>query len=195
MTSRRFDRAYYERYYRASSTQVASADDTARLARFVTGYLDYLGVEVRSILDVGAGIGLWRAPLRAAYPKARYVGLEYSEHVAEEHGWVRGSITSYRGAGADLVICQGVLQYVPDADLPKAIRRLAALTQGALYLEALTKKDWDENVDQERTDGAVHLRSGARYRKLLAGAGFRSCGGGVWLPRSSNVVLFELEEG
>jgi SAM-dependent methyltransferase len=191
----RFDRAYYDRYYRDRATQVASADDTAKLARFVAGYLDYLDVEVRSILDVGAGIGLWRAPLRRAYPKARYVGLELSPHVAEEHGWVQGSISTYRGAPADLVICQGVLQYVPDAELGAAIARLGKLTRGALYLEALTKKDWAQNVDKKRTDGDVHLRSGARYRKLLGEAGFRACGGGLFLAPRSPVVLYELEEG
>jgi SAM-dependent methyltransferase len=191
----RFDRAYYDRFYRDETSQVASAADTARLARFVTGYLDYLGVEVRSILDVGAGIGLWQAPLAAAYPEARYVGLELSAHVAEAHGWVKGSITTYRGPAVDLVICQGVLQYVPDEALPKAIRRLAALSRGALYLEALTRKDWRQNVDQERTDGAVHLRPGAHYRRLLREAGMRACGGGVFLGPRSPAVLFELEEG
>jgi SAM-dependent methyltransferase len=194
MTSGRFDRGYYDRYYRDASTQVASASDTARLARFVTGYLDYLGIEVRSILDVGAGVGLWRAPLRRAYPAARYVGLELSAHVAAEHGWVQGSITTYRGRSADLVICQGVLQYVPDRDLGRAIDRLAALTRGALYLEALTRRDWEENVDKKRTDGDVNLRTGRRYRRLLRDAGFRACGGGVFLAPGSSAVLYELEE-
>ena len=191
----RFDRSYYDRYYRDASTQVASAADTAKLARFVTGYLDYLGVEVRSILDVGAGIGLWQEPLCRAYPEARYVGLELSPHVAEAHGWMHGSITTYRGPAADLVICQGVLQYVPDAQLPRAITRLAALSRGALYLEALTRKDWRDNVDRVRTDGAVHLRTGAHYRRLLREAGLRACGGGVFLGPRSRAVLFELEEG
>lgn len=190
----RFDHAYYDRYYRDRKTQVASADDTARLARFVTGYLDYLGVQVRSILDVGAGVGLWKAPLRRAYPKARYVGLELSPHVAAEHGWVEGSITTYRGAPADLVICQGVLQYVPDAEIREAVLRLGKLSRGALYLEALTKRDWAQNVDKKRTDGDVNLRTGARYRALLRDAGFRACGGGVFLAPRSPVVLYELEE-
>jgi SAM-dependent methyltransferase len=196
MDGSRFDRDYYRRYYGDARTRVTSVDDTARLARFVVGYLGYLGLEPRSVLDVGCGIGLWKSALKALLPRARYVGLEVSEHVAAEHGWVHGSVTSYRGAPVDLVICQGVLQYVPDAELPKAIASLARLSgRGALYLEALTKRDWAENADQSVTDGAVHLRPASRYRTLLREAGLRACGGGVYLGPKSTAVLYELEEG
>ncbi len=193
--SERFDRAYYDRYYGDEKTRVTSSDDTARLARFVTGYLDYLGVPVTSVLDVGCGVGLWQRALKALLPDARYTGLEVSEHVAREHGWIHGSIARYRGPRADLVICQGVLQYIPDHEFERSIDNLARLTTGALYVEALTRADWEENADQSVTDGAVHLRSGARYRTLLREAGFQACGGGVFLPRRSTVVLYELERG
>lgn len=195
MTEDRFDRDYYERFYGDAATRVTSAAETARLARFVTGYLDYLGIHVKSALDVGCGLGLWKKPLTKAYPGLRYTGLEYSEHLAKKLGWVRGSIASYAGSPVDLVICQGVLQYVPDRELGPAITNLARLSRQALYLEALTKGDWENNADRSVTDGAVHLRTVARYRKLLTGAGFTPCGGGVFLAPGSNVVLYELERG
>lgn len=195
MPEQRFDRAYYDRFYGDRETRVTSAEETARLARFVTSYLDYLGVAVETVLDVGCGVGLWRKPLKKAYPGATYTGLEFSEHIARKHGWVQGSIGTYRGAAADLVICQGVLQYVPDRQLPSAIANLARLSRQALYLEALTQNDWDERVDTALTDGAVHLRPASRYRRLLSGAGFRACGGGVYLGPKNGSVLFELEEG
>lgn len=195
MSELRFDRAYYDRFYGDEKTRVTSAEETARLARFVTSYLDYLGVRVATVLDVGCGLGLWRKPLKKAYPGVSYVGLEYSEHIATKYGWIQGSIGTYRGAPVDLVICQGVLQYVPDRELPLAIENLARLSRHALYLEALTQKDWEERVDTDVTDGAVHLRPASRYRRLLSGAGFRACGGGVYLGPKSGGVLFELEEG
>jgi SAM-dependent methyltransferase len=195
MTASRFDRAYYDRYYGDAATRVTSEGDTARLARFVMGYLDYLGVPVRSALDVGCGIGLWKRALNTLLPDATYTGLEVSAHVAKEHGWIHSSLARYRGPGADLVICQGVLQYIPDDEIERSIENLARLTGGALYVEALTRSDWEENVDQSVTDGAVHLRSGARYRTLLREAGFKACGGGLFLPSRSNVVLYELERG
>lgn len=195
MKDTHFDRAYYERFYGEEKTRVTSAAETARLARFVTGYLDYLGVEVKSALDVGCGLGLWKKPLTKAYRGLRYTGLEYSEHLAQKMGWVRGSITTYAGPRVDLVVCQGVLQYLPDRDLGRAIENLARLTRHALYLEVLTKGDWENNADRSVTDGAVHLRPIARYKKLLAKAGFTPCGGGVFLAPGSNVVLYELERG
>ena len=42
------------------------------------------------------------------------------------------------------------------------------------------------------TDGAVHLRSGAWYRKQLARS-FTALGGGMYAAKSANVTLFELE--
>jgi len=191
----RFDRAYYDRYYGDEKTRVTSAEDTARLARFVVGYLEYLGVPVRSVLDVGCGIGLWQRALDALAPTASYTGLEVSAHIAKEQGWVHGSLARYRGPRADLVICQGVLQYIADHEIERSIENLARLTGGALYVEALTRSDWEQNAEQSVTDGAVHLRSGARYRTLRREAGFQACGGGLFLPRRSPIVLYELERG
>lgn len=189
MSGARFDAAYYDRYY----GQLELAAGVGTLVRFVCAYLDHLGVEVEEILDFGCGQGFWRAPLLRAYPHARYTGIELSEHACAAYGWTRGSVVDHaHGRKADLVICQGVLQYLPEADAARAIRNLARHTRGALYLEALTQGDWDHNCDQTATDGNVHLRPVAWYREQLA-PHFRSCGGGLFVPHDSDAVLFELE--
>jgi trans-aconitate methyltransferase len=165
------------------------------LANFVCGYLNYLQQPVRRVLDVGCGLGHWRAPIARQFPKAKYVGMEFSEHLCEQHGWLHGSIAERVPKGQfDLVICQGVLQYIPPRDFAPALDHLAEACRGVLYLEALTRQDWRDNVDQKRTDNAVHLRAAKRYRRELKTRGFVAIGGGLFVAESSPVVLFELEK-
>ena len=188
-----FGKAYYDHYYRDPATRVASEESVQVLADFVCNYLVHIGQPVEHVIDLGCGLGFWQAAIHKHYPEASYVGVEYSEYMCETHGWTRGSVVDFKSRHkADLVICQGVLQYLPDDACQRAIKNLARLSRGALYLEALTKRDWQENVDQEVTDGDVHLRTGAWYRKRLA-PDFRNCGGGVYLTDNSPAALFELE--
>lgn len=193
-----FGADYYRRYYDDEQTRVSDVSEIRRLATFVAGYLQYLQLPVRTILDVGCGVGNWKTVCKELWPKARYHGVEYSEHLCERFGWQQGSITTLDPAASlgrasfDLVVCQGVLQYLDDRSAAKALKNLAKWTDGALYLEALTEKDWHENCDQSVTDGEVHLRPGAFYRDRLR-KGFQDCGGGVFCSRRAGVSLFELE--
>lgn len=189
-----FDAAYYARYYENARTRVAGPEDTARLARFVWGYLEHLGVRPKSALDLGCGLGWWRDSLRALAPSLRYRGVERSAHLCETLGWEQGSVVDYAGSGADLVICQGVLQYLDRREALTAIETLARVSKKALYLEVLTEEDWAHHVDRARTDGSMQLRPARFYRRALA-RHFVACGGGLYLPHASPAVLFELEKG
>lgn len=194
MTAERFDAGYYHRFYRDPRTRVTERATVRRLARFVCGYLAHLDIEVETVLDIGCGLGLWRAEIRRHFPDAEYVGVEISRHACEEHGWERGSVVDWQpDEPGDLVICQGVLQYLPAKDARRAIDNLASMTRGALYLEALTREDWEHNVTRETTDGDVHLRRAHWYRKAL-GEHFIACGGGVFVPRDDPPILYELEK-
>jgi trans-aconitate methyltransferase len=189
----RFDQRYYDRYYRNRRTRVQSAREVAVLGRFVCGYLAHLGQPVRRVLDAGCGLGHWQSVIREHYPKARYTGIEVSAYLCQELGWKRASVVDYRPRGRfDLVICQGVLQYLDDAAAALAIDNLSRLCRGALYLEALTAEDWRDNCDKRATDGRVHLRPARFYRRRLA-RNFRACGGGLYLHRESSAVLYALE--
>lgn len=193
-----FDANYYERFYGDPATRVSDQREIQRLARFVHGYLAYLQVPVRSILDVGCGVGHWRRACARLWPKARYSGVEYSSYLCGKFGWHHGSVATLEpaaelGRGSfDLVICQGVMQYLDEATASAALANLAAWTDGALYLEALTRRDWEHNCDQAVTDGDVHLRDAAFYRRRLT-KHFQDCGGGVFCARRAGVALFELE--
>lgn len=188
-----FDADYYARYYEDARTRVASSSDIAKLGRFVSGYADYLGVKIKRVLDAGCGLGLWQHVIREHYPTARYVGIELSEHLCQTRGFIHASVVDYRDRGRfDLVICQGVLQYLTDAEARRAIQNLGRLCRGLLYLEVLTAEDWKSACDRRFSDGAVHRRSAAWYRKALA-RDFRALGGGVFAHRDADLVLYALE--
>lgn len=197
-TADQFDADYYRRFYGNPRTCVSDAAAVTKLARFVAGYLAYLDLPVRSILDVGCGVGHWRQAANELWPRARYHGVEYSAHLCEHFGWTQGSIVDFDPRPAtgraefDLVVCQGVLQYLDDRAASKALQNLGRWCGGALYLEALTKADWQHNCDRTRTDGDVHLRPGAWYRERLSRR-FRAGGGGVFCSKRAGVAMFELE--
>lgn len=196
--TKRFDADYYRRFYDDPATRVADAASVRTLAGFVAAYLRHLDIDVRSVLDVGCGHGHWRTAAAALWPAATYRGVEWSEHLCERFGWTHGSVAdfdpeqAFGRANFDLVVCQGVLQYLDDRQAARAIANLGRWCDGALYLEALTETDWRENCDRQRTDGDVHLRPGAFYRRRLA-RDFLTAGGGVFVAKRAGATLFELE--
>ncbi len=188
----RFDEAYYRRHY-AGRARVHSAREIARLAEGVTGLCAWLGVELESVLDVGAGPGLWRDWFRRHRPAARYRSTDVSPYACARYGHERRDISRWRSRGRhDLIVCQGVLQYLDDAAAARAVENLGAMCRGLLYLEAITARDLAEVVDRETTDLAIHARSGAWYRRRLA-PWFEQVGGGLWAARRAGLALYELE--
>jgi SAM-dependent methyltransferase len=188
-----FDAAYYDRFYRKRATRVSDAKETAKLGRFVCSYVDYLGLRVERVLDAGCGLGRWRGVIAEHFPRARYQGIEVSEYLCAELGWTHASIAEFESRGRfDLVICQGVLQYLDDRAAGAALANIAKLCRGALYLEVLTAEDWREACDQRATDGQVHRRPAAFYLKRLA-RHFNALGGGLFVHKDAGIVLYALE--
>jgi hypothetical protein len=85
-----------------------------------------------------------------------------------------------------------VLQYLDDAQAARALRNLAKATRTYLYFDALTEFDAKHTVDRDATDLDAHLRSGNWYRQHLSRS-FLQAGAGLWIRKSSSVVLHELE--
>lgn len=190
---RTFDKRYYDRFYGRNGPRRREIDDTQRLCDFVCAYLRQIRQPVRRVIDIGCGLGLWREPLSKHFPHARYHGVEFSQYLCDKYGWEHGSVVDYQSRHpADLVICQDTIQYLPDRDAATAIRNLARLTRGALYLSVPTAADWDENVDPSISDADVYKRKVSWYRKRLKPL-FLNLGGGVFLPRDTSRVLWELE--
>lgn len=188
-----FDHSYYQRYYFDPRSAVTSRAEMRTRARLIASCVDYAGLPVRRILDAGCGVGLLRTPLRRAFPRAEYVGLEVSEYLCRRYGWRQGGIQSLRVSERfDLVVCYDVLQYLDTDQARRALARLGRVCCGALYFGALTREDWHEHCDQERTDRAVHLRRDRWYRNEL-GRAFAPIGCGMWLSRSQPSTLWSLD--
>ena len=188
-----FDRAYYQRFYFNPRTAVTSRLEARNRARLIAAHADYIGLPVRRILDAGCGTGMLRAPLLKQLPRARYTGMETSEYLCERFGWDHGLIQSYKSKTPfDLVICYDVVQYLDSATAKRALANLSRLCRGMLYFTALTKKDWEENCDQSRTDSQVHLRTAEWYRRGLRRY-FRDLGSGFWLRRGVPLTVWDLE--
>ncbi len=189
----RFDREYYERYYIDPASSVTSRAEMSARARFIAAYAAHIGLPVRRLLDAGCGVGLLRAPLKRALPRAEYTGIEVSAYLCGKYGWLQSSIEAHRSERPyDLVICYDVLQYLDDRRAASALANLARLCRGLLYFSALTEADWRENCDQTRTDPHVRLRRAEWYRTRLR-RGFREVGAGFWLRKSAPLPLWELE--
>src|SRR3989344_3099675 len=190
-----FDEAYYQRFYFDKKTSVVDPAHMERLGTFVCSYLKYLRVPVSRVLDVGCGIGLWKGIVAEHFPEASYQGVEFSPYLCERFGWQQGSVVDYvADKPFDLVICQGVLPYLSPPDLKAALLNLGRLTQGALYVEAVSREDFERDIiDEEITDNRVFRHRAELYRRGLR-EGAIELGGGVWLSRRAELPLFALEQ-
>ena len=189
----RFDAGFYRRHYRDAQTRVVTQREMRRRAEFVAAFVRHAQWPVRSILDVGCGLGLMRSALVEQFPRARYTGLEVSQYLCDRYGWICASAADYRPARPyDLVICYDVLQYLPLAEARAALRNLARLCRGVLHFGALTTEDWRYHCDRRLTDRNVHLRSADWYRRRLAGD-FLNAGSGMLVRKGAPIHLWELE--
>ncbi len=188
-----FDARYFERFYERQGTRVYSAAQVENLARGVLGMARWLGGRVETVLDVGAGTGLWGSYLKAHEPAVRYVSIDGSEYACTKYGHAQHDIAKWRSAERfDLVVCQGVLPYLKDDDALSAIDNMAAMCRGFLYLEAITSRDIREVCDVSKTDIEVHRRPGSFYRRALA-SHFVEMGCGLFYEKSGPLAFYELE--
>ncbi|MCZ6659333.1 MAG: class I SAM-dependent methyltransferase [Gammaproteobacteria bacterium] len=192
MTRCRFDKAYYDHFYRNPLTRAVSPAAVKRQAAFIAAYLKHLQIPIASIVDIGCGVGTLLRALQHAFPRARCQGVEYSDYLCERYGWKRGSVETYEATTAyDLVVCNDVLPYLDDQTCTKALDNLGRLSRGALYCGALTHEDL-EHCDPDRTDLQQHVRPSTWYRERLAKE-FMNVGGGLFLKQPVEVTVWALD--
>ena len=185
-----FDDAYYHRFYGKDGAHDRERID--HLATAVHHMAAWWGIEIRTVLDVGAGMGFWRDWYRDTHPDVKVRSTDYSAFACRTWGHERRDIATWRPPRSfDLVVCHSVLQYIDDERVIAAIDHLAIATGQLLYLELPTKHDLRHIVDPTGTDLEVHHRTGAWYRRYLQ-LHFRQIGAGLWAPRAGG-PMYELE--
>lgn len=188
-----FDRNYYERFYLRGRTRALFLAEASRTADLIHGAARHYGIDVRRIVDLGAGTGRLLRAVGRRFPRARTVGVELSPWAAKRWGWIQGSFLDFEDArGFDIVICNDVMQYLDDGRAARAIDHLADLCRGLTYLTATTAVDLRETCDLERTDPRGHFRSAAWYRKRLR-KHFVAVGSGLYLKAGEHPPIWELE--
>lgn len=188
-----FDAAYYRRFYLRAKTRAMSKAETERRALMVAGIVAELQLPISRILDMGCGLGWFKRPLLKVFPHARYLGVEFSEYLCQQHGWRQGSVVDYQGRGQfDLIICCDIVQYLDDRAATRALNNLARLSRGALYLHIPTETDFKEVIDPSGTDDRVHVRPAHWYQERLRKR-FTHVGNGVHIRRGVPFAQWELQ--
>ncbi|MCA0375414.1 MAG: class I SAM-dependent methyltransferase [Gemmatimonadetes bacterium] len=195
--AKRFEQAYFDKWYRHPAHRVKSASELARQVAFVLHTTEWvLGRPVRSVLDVGCGEGQWRAALRRHRPRVRYTGVDPSAWAVARYGARRGllqgsidTLDALPLADAyDLVVCCGMLNYLAEPVLVRGLGQVARRTGGVAYLELFT--------DADTTEGDTAWpapRAAAWYRRVMRRAGFTSIGMQCWIPTAAADHVAALE--
>lgn len=191
MTRDEFGAEYYKRFYGKGGVHDRRA--IANLASAVHGMAAWWGVAPKSVLDVGAGPGLWRDWYRTNHPKVHLTSIDVSEYACKKYGHECRDISDWTPTRTfDLVVSHGVLQYPDDNRATRAIDNIASACRHVLYLEVPTTDDFRSVVDPGATDMDVHHRSGNWYRERLL-KHFTQAGAGLWVKRDCGILLYELE--
>lgn len=193
---KKYDRAYFQRWYHNRATRVNSAADTRRKAALAITLAEYfIRRQVRTVLDVGCGEGAWRQYLRSHRPRIAYTGIDSSDYVVERFGASRnirkgafGDLPSMKLGVYDLVICSDVLHYVTDAEIAAGIQTLADATDGVAFLEVLTRED-----DIQGDLDAFIRRPASWYRRTFRDARLTKVGPYCWLSPAFLDAVSDLE--
>lgn len=194
---KRYDRAYFDRWYRQRS--FGSAADLDRRVRYAVASAEYLlGRPVRSVLDVGCGEGRWQPALRRLRPGASYVGVDPSRYAIERFGARRNLVPGGLGdlvdlgfdGPFDLVVCVDVLAYATSRDVVTGLREIARVLAGVALIEVFTASDEFEGdlVDHRR-------RSAATYRRWFDDAGLVRVGPNLFAGARLEGELSTFERG
>lgn len=194
--SKIYDHAYFKHWY-GSRERADNAALARKVALAVSLAEYYLERPIHSVLDIGCGEALWRAPLLKLRPKLHYQGMDSSEYAVAKYGRSRnialasfGQLAQLRfGAPVDLLICSDVMHYLPTAELKRGLSGFSELCSGVAFLELYAKGD-----DITGDLNGFLARSARSYRKLFANTGFTACGPYAYLsvPLRENAMALEV---
>ena len=194
---KRYNRDYFEKWYRDPKHAVTSAAVLRRKVALAISTAEYyLGREVRNVLDIGCGEAVWRKPLREIRPQIDYLGLDSSEYVVARYGSSRNiRLATFGQLGElrfdrefDLIVCSDVLHYVPTSELRRGLHGIAEMLAGMAFLELFTSSD-----EPEGDRHGFHHRSASWYLSTFAEAGLIACGSHCYLAQRMQESVAALE--
>lgn len=194
MNEKRYDRAYFERWYRGRGPDPATLHREVALAVALAEHL--LERPLATVLDVGAGEGRWLPELQRLRPDVEYLGVEPSqwavEHWGRRRNLIQGDLLTVGNLGLggpfDLVVVSDVLHYLPTPVLRRGLLGLAPFVDGLLFASAFTSED---EVDGDLVE--FQQRRAATYRRAFEEAGLRQVGPWSWTSRGRWERLAALE--
>ena len=126
----RYDRAYFDRWYRDPKTRVKSSAAIRRKAALSLSVAEYyLERPVRTVLDVGCGEGNWLPALRSLRKGIRYTGVDASSYAVGRYGKSRnirlGTFDTLEEIGLaddyDLIVCSDTSSIFPFMNSRRAL--------------------------------------------------------------------------
>jgi SAM-dependent methyltransferase len=195
----RYDKEYFDKWYRNPETRVKSASSIRRKAMMTLSVAEYyLERPVKNVLDLGCGEGNWLQPRRSLRPRLDYTGIDASPYVVERYGKKRGirlgSFATLEECGLedsyDLVICSDTLFYLPIEELKLGLASIAPRTGGIAFLELYTVND--SVIGDFPQKG---LQPASFYKKILKKSGFTSVGSHCYLGPALSDHAMEMERG
>jgi SAM-dependent methyltransferase len=177
---KRYDRAYFDRWYRDPQTRIHLKGQIERKVTFAVIATEYLMQRpVERVLDVCCGEAPWQPILQRLRPGIGYAGVDSSEYAVARYGRKRnirlGTFGRLREVGAegpfDLIVCSDALHYVPTRELRPGLETIAELLGGVAFLETFTSAD---SIVGDMHD--IKWRSPAVYERLFRAVGLVHCG-------------------
>lgn len=182
---KRYDRAYFDRWYRGPDAPVGKLDALERhVALAVAVAESVLDRPLGTVLDVGCGEGRWQPVLHRLRPEAAYLGIDPSAYAVEHFGESRnlrlGSFDELEfhdfDEPFDLVVCADVLHYLDDETVLRGLDTFVDLVGGVALVEVFTADDHAEG-DRE----GFHLRPPEWYGRAFTAAGLVPVGLQFWV--------------
>jgi SAM-dependent methyltransferase len=149
-SGKRYDRAYFDRWYRDRRRRVVTPAPLERRVAWTIATAEYvLDRPLRSLLDVGCGEAHWAPVVRRLRPRARDVGVDPSPYVLRRYAGRRhvhaGTIDALDALDLDgpfdLVVCCAMLNYLPPPAVARGLAQMGALLAGVAHIELFTRGD------------------------------------------------------
>jgi SAM-dependent methyltransferase len=183
---KKYDRAYFDRWYRGRARIGAEPDVRRKVTMAVSIAEFFLRRSIRNSIDIGCGEAPWFVHLQELRPKVRYVGYDPGDYAVEHFGASRnvrrgafGDIAALNTRERfDLVVCADVMHYLQDEEIRRGLPAIVRLMRGAAFFEVLTRED-----DVVGDTVGLMRRPAAWYRDVFTSAGLIAVGPYAWIGK------------